>query len=104
MLPAKFTTPDPYQLQSMLAKMRAAGCEYVAMEVSSHALDQHRADGIHFDVAVFTNLTLDHLDYHHTMEEYFAAKRKLFDRCDTAVLNIDDEHGRILAEELSCAL
>ncbi|HIY80767.1 UDP-N-acetylmuramoyl-L-alanyl-D-glutamate--2,6-diaminopimelate ligase [Hydrogenoanaerobacterium saccharovorans] len=101
-LPAKFTTPDPYQLQSMLAKMRAAGCEYVAMEVSSHALDQHRADGIHFDVAVFTNLTLDHLDYHHTMEEYFAAKRKLFDRCDTAVLNIDDEHGRILAEELSC--
>lgn len=60
------------------------------------------ADGIHFDVAVFTNLTLDHLDYHHTMEEYFAAKRKLFDRCDTAVLNIDDEHGRILAKELSC--
>ena len=53
----------------MLAKMRAAGCEYVAMEVSSHALDQHRADGIHFDVALFTNLTLDHLDYHHTMEE-----------------------------------
>ena len=101
-LPAKFTTPDPYQLQSMLAKMRAAGCEYVAMEVSSHALDQHRADGIHFDVAVFTNLTLDHLDYHHTMEEYFDAKRKLFDRCDTAVLNIDDEHGRILAKELSC--
>lgn len=101
-LPAKFTTPDPYQLQSMLAKMRAAGCEYVAMEVSSHALDQHRADGIHFDVAVFTNLTLDHLDYHHTMEEYFAAKRKLFDRCNTAVLNIDDEHGRILAKELSC--
>lgn len=49
---------------------------------------------------MFTNLTLDHLDYHHTMEEYFAAKRKLFDRCDTAVLNIDDEHGRILAEEL----
>ena len=92
-LPSRFTTPDPYQLQSMLAKMRAAGCEYVAMEVSSHALDQHRADGIHFDVAVFTNLTLDHLDYHHTMEEYFAAKRKLFDRCDVAVLNIDDEHG-----------
>ena len=101
-LPSRFTTPDPYQLQSMLAKMRAAGCEYVAMEVSSHALDQHRADGIHFDVAVFTNLTLDHLDYHHTMEEYFAAKRKLFDRCDVAVLNIDDEHGRLLAETLPC--
>ena len=101
-LPSKFTTPDAYQLQSMLAKMRAAGCEYVAMEVSSHALDQHRADGIHFDVALFTNLTLDHLDYHHTMEEYFAAKRKLFDRCDAAVLNIDDEHGRLLAAEVPC--
>ena len=100
-LPAKFTTPDPYQLQSMLAKMRAAGCEYVAMEVSSHALDQHRADGIHFDVAVFTNRTLDHLDYHHTMEEYRDAKGLLFRQCAAAVLNLDDEAGRWYAGRIS---
>src|SRR5579863_160481 len=71
------------------------------MEVSSHALEQQRVYGIPFDVAVFTNLTRDHLDYHHTMEEYFAAKRMLFEGCGTdaprnSVLNIDDDHGRKL--------
>ena len=101
-LPSKYTTPDAYQLQSLLAKMAAAGCEYVVMEVSSHALAQHRVDGLHFEVAVFTNLTQDHLDFHHTMEEYFAAKRRLFSMCDTAVLNLDDAHGRLLAETLPC--
>lgn len=101
-LPARFTTPDPYQLHSLLAKMADAGCEYVAMEVSSHALAQHRVDGLKFEVAVFTNLTQDHLDYHHTMEAYFAEKRKLFDRCGTAVVNVDDEYGRRVAAEAPC--
>ena len=73
------------------------------MEVSSHALAQQRVYGIPFDVAVFTNLTRDHLDYHHTMDEYFAAKRILFEGCGTeapraAVLNIDDEYGRRLVK------
>src|SRR6267143_1137517 len=71
------------------------------MEVSSHALEQQRVFGIPFDVAVFTNLTRDHLDYHHTMEEYFRAKQVLFEGCGTAppraaVINTDDEHGRQL--------
>lgn len=99
-LPAKYTTPDPYQLHAMLSRMAEAGCEYVVMEASSHALDQHRLDGCEFDIAVFTNLTQDHLDYHGTMEEYFLAKRKLFDHCRRAVVNIDDEYGARLAEEL----
>ncbi|MEG1943631.1 MAG: UDP-N-acetylmuramoyl-L-alanyl-D-glutamate--2,6-diaminopimelate ligase, partial [Angelakisella sp.] len=99
-LPAKYTTPDPYQLHAMLSRMAEAGCEYVVMEASSHALDQHRLDGCEFDVAVFTNLTQDHLDYHGTMENYFLAKRKLFDHCRRAVINIDDSYGVRLAEEL----
>ena len=101
-LPSKFTTPDPYQLQSLLAKMAADGCEYVVMEVSSHALAQHRVDGLYFDVALFTNLTQDHLDYHHTMEEYFAEKCKLFSRCGTAVVNVDDPYGQRIAQEAGC--
>ena len=101
-LPAKFTTPDPYQLQSMLAKMRAAGCEYVAMEVSSHALAQHRVDGIPYEVAVFTNLTQDHLDYHGTMEAYAAEKKKLFCMTKLAVFNADDAHTPYMQEGLGC--
>lgn len=77
--PTEVTTPDPVQLQSRLKEMRSAGANAIAMEVSSHALDQHRADGVQFDVAVFTNLTMDHLDYHQSMENYFAAKARLFD-------------------------
>ena len=69
------------------------------MEVSSHALDQHRVDGTRFAVAVFTNLSQDHLDYHGTMEAYFDAKARLFEpgRADRAVVNLDDPHGRLLA-------
>ena len=70
-IPAKFTTPQPYELQALLAQMYKSGCEYVVMEVSSQALVQNRLYGIHYDVAVFTNLTQDHLDYHKTMENYF---------------------------------
>lgn len=102
-LPAKYTTPDPYQLHAMLSRMVEAGCEYVVMEASSHALDQHRLDGCEFDVGVFTNLTQDHLDYHGTMEAYYLAKRRLFDHCRRAVVNLDDSYGVRLAAELGKA-
>jgi len=101
-IPASRTTPDPTVLQSLLAQMVASGCRSVSMEVSSHALVQRRTMGIEFDVAAFTNLSRDHLDYHHTMEAYFEAKRTLFsglpsqDKAATAVVNIDDEWGRKL--------
>jgi UDP-N-acetylmuramoyl-L-alanyl-D-glutamate--2,6-diaminopimelate ligase len=94
-------------LQEWLARMVAHGCGGVAMEVSSHALVQHRADGIAFDAAIFTNLTQDHLDFHGTMEAYFEAKALLFDQLaaqadkkPTAVINIDDPAGRKLVARL----
>ncbi len=94
------TTPEAPELQAQLAARRDAGDDLVAMEVSSHALDLHRVDGTRFRVAVFTNLSQDHLDHHGTMEAYFAAKARLFgpDLCDLAVLNLDTPHGRLLAE------
>ena len=101
-LPAKNTTPDPGELHVLFSRMVQAGCEYVVMETSSHALDQKRLAGCRFAVGVFTNLTQDHLDYHRTMEAYYQAKKKLFDLCDTAVINLDDEYGRRLAGEVSC--
>ena len=73
------TTPESLDLQELLARMVDAGNKAVAMEVSSHALVQHRARGVEFDTAVFTNLTQDHLDYHKTMEDYFEAKTALFE-------------------------
>src|SRR3954471_21233626 len=95
------TTPEAIDLQRMFAEMREAGDEAVVMEVSSHALQLHRADAIHWDVAVFTNLTQDHLDFHPTMEDYFAAKRRLFEAGPkTAVVNVDDPYGRRLASDL----
>lgn len=99
-IPAKHTTPDPMELHALLDRMVQAGCEYAVMEVSSHALDQHRLDGCEFEVGVFTNLTQDHLDYHKTMENYFDAKAKLFDMSKNAVINIDDKYGEILCEKL----
>jgi UDP-N-acetylmuramyl-tripeptide synthetase len=100
----EFTTPEVYQLQSLLQQARARGAHAAVMEVSSHALDQRRADGIRFNVGVFTNLTQDHLDYHGTMEAYAAAKLRLFtDLAEQsgkpfrAVVNIDDEWGRVFA-------
>jgi len=100
-LPAPHTTPEAFELNQLLAEGLANGVTESVMEVSSHALEQQRVFGIPFDVAVFTNLTRDHLDYHHTMDEYFGAKRILFEGCGTeppraAVLNIDDEYGREL--------
>ncbi|CAN5421116.1 UDP-N-acetylmuramoyl-L-alanyl-D-glutamate--2,6-diaminopimelate ligase [soil metagenome] len=115
-LPAARTTPESRDLQELLAKIRDAGSLGVAMEVSSHALVQHRTDGVAFDVAVFTNLSQDHLDYHKTMDAYFASKAILFDgladapptpkgrgtkpRRPTAVINIDDPYGRRLIRRL----
>ena len=96
------TTPDVIQVHGLMAEFRDAGATHVAMEVSSHALDQHRVDGVHFDVAVFTNLTRDHLDYHGTMEAYFAAKAKLFawPGLQAAVIDVDDAWGRKLVAQL----
>ena len=101
-LPAFATTPDSYTLQELLRRMADAGCKYVVMEASSHALSQERTAGLHFDVGVFTNLTRDHLDYHRDMDSYRAAKKKLFDRCERAVLNLDDETGRFYESRVPC--
>ena len=101
-LPAHRTTPESYELQSLLRQMARTGCTHVVMEVSSHALVQHRTAGLTFEAGVFTNLTQDHLDYHHTMEEYRRAKGLLFDQCKRAVINLDDEAGRWYLEHISC--
>ncbi len=90
-----YTTPDPVQVQAVLAQLRTQGAEAVAMEVSSQGLHQHRVNGVRFDVAVFTNLTRDHLDYHGSMEAYFDTKRQLFmaDGLGSAVVNMDDPYA-----------
>jgi len=99
--PAARTTPEGSDLQALLARMRDAGCTTAVMEVSSHALDQGRVEGLAFAAAVFTNLTPDHLDYHHTMEAYFEAKALLFDgRAEVAVINLDDPYGLLLLARL----
>ena len=94
------TTPEAPDLQRALARYRDAGCVAGAVEVTSHALAQYRVDGMVFDVAVFTNLSQDHLDYHKTMEAYFSAKAELFtpERAQVAVVNRDDPYGRRLLE------
>lgn len=101
--PAERTTPEAPELYGLLREMADAGCEYAAMEVSSHSLVLERVHGLHFAAAAFTNLTQDHLDFHKDMEHYFQAKALLFQRCDTAVLNLDDDWGLRLAERISCA-
>ncbi len=100
--PAERTTPEAPELYGLLREMADAGCEYAAMEVSSHSLVLERVHGLHFAAAAFTNLTQDHLDFHGDMEHYFQAKALLFQRCDTAVLNLDDDWGLRLAERVSC--
>ena len=103
-LPAARTTPESLDLQELLAQIREAGCKAVAMEVSSHALAQDRVLDLEWEVAVFTNLTQDHLDFHGTMENYFEAKAKLFDQLarqekkkkPVAIINIDDRYGQKL--------
>src|SRR5712692_10013934 len=107
-LPAARTTPESLDLQELLAQIANAGCRAAAMEVSSHALAQERTAGIEWDVAVFTNLTQDHLDFHGTMENYFESKMKLFEQLaqqqkkkkPVAVINIDDRYGQQLLERI----
>src|SRR6266849_7933770 len=107
-LVADRTTPDAVVLQQWFAKMVAAGVKHCVMEVSSHALALKRTYGVRFAAAVFTNLSQDHFDFHKGFEDYFAAKKTLFDEIDrsrrTAVLNVDDEYGRRLAGELGKAV
>ncbi len=100
-LTGKHTTPEAPELQAQLAAFVAAGKRAVVMEVSSHALALHRVDGTRFALAVFTNLGRDHLDLHGTIERYFAAKAMLFEPGLSArgIVNVDDEHGRALADE-----
>ena len=90
-LPTERTTPESFELQALFARMRDAGCSYVIMEVSSHAIALERVAGVHFDVAAFTNLTGDHLDFHKTMENYCDTKAELFRRCGRGVMNCDDQ-------------
>ncbi|HZU32834.1 MAG TPA: UDP-N-acetylmuramoyl-L-alanyl-D-glutamate--2,6-diaminopimelate ligase [Candidatus Angelobacter sp.] len=107
-LPSPHTTPESLELNQIFAEALAAGATHAVMEVSSHALAQERVWGVPYEVAVFTNLTRDHLDYHKDMESYFAAKSILFSGCGTrppraAIINADDEYGRILAKNNAAA-
>ena len=98
MIPTERTTPESFELQGLFARMRSAGCTHVVMEVSSHAIALERIGGTWFDIAAFTNLTEDHLDFHKTMDAYCDAKAELFRRCGKAVINADDSYApRILA-------
>lgn len=101
-LPSPNTTPLTDAYFSLLAQMADAGVEIVVMEVSSFGLEQHRIGPTHFNAAVFTNLTQDHLDVHGTMENYYLAKRMLFDICDYAVVNANDDYGKRLFSEIRC--
>jgi len=95
-LATEHTTPESYEMQKLLDKMVVEGCEYVVMEVSSHALQLSRVYGIEYDVGIFTNLTPDHLDFHGTMEKYALAKALLFENCKISVINMDDEYAPIM--------
>lgn len=105
-LPATHTTPDTLQLCSYLSQMKTEGVKYVVMEVSSHALSQNRVSGIAFDIAAFTNLTHDHLDYHPTMEDYASAKKQLFQMLSTegiAIVNGDDEYSEFMINDTNAS-
>ena len=100
-IPADHTTPDPVQLNCLLRRMVDAGCTFAAMEVSSHAADQHRIAGLTFAGGIFTNLTRDHLDYHKTVEAYLRAKKSFFDGLDAeafALTNADDRNGTVMLQ------
>lgn len=106
-MPAVRTTPEAPDLQSMLVQMLEAGCDSAVMEVSSHSLMQKRVEGVEYDIAVFSNLSRDHLDYHETMEKYFQAKKVLFaglgssEKSASAVINVDDPYGRRICDVLA---
>jgi UDP-N-acetylmuramoyl-L-alanyl-D-glutamate--2,6-diaminopimelate ligase len=97
---SNLTTPDAVTLQKTFAELLGQGAKAVSMEVSSHSLDQGRVNSVEFEIGIFTNLSHDHLDYHHTLEEYFAAKKKLFSQTKNAVINVEDQYGRQLLNDL----
>ena len=101
-IPTERTTPESFDLQALFGRMRDAGCSHVVMEVSSHAVTLERIGGTHFDIAAFTNLTEDHLDFHKTMDAYCDAKAELFRRCDKAVINVDDSYAPRILEAAAC--
>ncbi len=103
-IPTERTTPESLELQELFAKMRDAGCTHVVMEVSSHAIALHRVTGFDFQIAAFTNLTEDHLDFHKTMENYCLTKAELFRRCDKGVLNADDAYADTIANAATCEM
>lgn len=106
-LESKLTTPGAIELAGLIAEIADSGCSHCVMEVSSHALKQHRVKGINYDVALFTNLTRDHLDYHGTVEDYAASKKKLFDSLDSnavAIVNVDDVSGKTMVSETEASI
>lgn len=103
-IPAQLTTPDPFELNGLFDRMVKAGCTHCVMEVSSQALAQQRVAGLQFEIALFTNLTQDHLDYHGAFENYLAAKHKLFEQADRAVVNLDDRAAPAMTAGTGCAV
>ena len=101
-VPTERTTPESFELQALFARMRDGGCRYMVMEVSSHAIALDRVDGVRYDVAAFTNLTTDHLDFHETMENYCDTKAELFARCGRAVMNCDDPWFARMRTKITC--
>ena len=104
LLHSERTTPESYELHKLFREMLDAGCTHVVMEVSSHSLTLERVAGIRFKVGVYTNLTQDHLDFHGSMEEYAAAKKKLFDQTDVGCFNIDDPWAEYMSEGVPCSV
>ena len=103
-IPTERTTPESFELQALLAQMRDAGCTHAIMEVSSHAIALDRVAGLHYEVAAFTNLTEDHLDFHKTMEHYCDTKAELFSRCNKAVANQDDAWFDRITQKANCQM
>lgn len=101
-IPTERTTPEAYDLFELFRNMADKGCDYCVMEVSSQGLEQGRVDGCEFEVAMFTNLTQDHLDVHGTMENYYEAKKIIFSLCKKAVINTDTDYGKRYFDEVSC--
>ncbi|MBR5343353.1 MAG: UDP-N-acetylmuramoyl-L-alanyl-D-glutamate--2,6-diaminopimelate ligase [Oscillospiraceae bacterium] len=104
LLHTEHTTPESYELHKLFRRMADEGCTHVVMEVSSHSLALERVAGIEFDVAVFTNLSQDHLDLHGTMEDYAAAKKKIFSQCRFGIVNLDDERAAYMSEGAPCPI